>query len=125
MRLIARIGFFNQLPIKPLLAGAGFIAGDKQNRPRGRRSKPCAIMVSTPYGVKAMLSHIDPDGPPSAPESAGSESTTFTRLTPAPNLRPFISHARVVASEKFAERFGLEFKPFAHSRETALRPIDA
>ena len=30
----------------------------------------------------------------SAPESAGSETSTFTRLTPAPNLRPFVSHAR-------------------------------
>jgi hypothetical protein len=28
-------------------------------------------------------------------------------------------------SQSHAERFDLEFKPFAHFRETALRPIDA
>jgi hypothetical protein len=29
------------------------------------------------------------------------------------------------ASQSHAERFDLEFKPFTHFRETALRPIDA
>ena len=57
MRLKARIRFVNQLPIKPLLAHAGFVPGDKQNRVapgiEGKGHAPHSVR-----GVKAQFLHI-------------------------------------------------------------------
>jgi hypothetical protein len=51
--------------------------------------------------------------------AAGIERSNYQ--TPAPNLRPVVSHAgaeQKLPLEKLTERFGLEFKPFARSDET-------
>jgi hypothetical protein len=57
MRLKARIGFVNQLPIKPLLAHAGFVPGDKQNSVapgiEGKGHPPHSVR-----SVKAQFLHI-------------------------------------------------------------------
>ena len=57
MRLVARIGFFNQLPIKPLLAHAGFVSGNKQNRAAPRiEGKSDASHAAS--GIKAQFLHV-------------------------------------------------------------------
>ena len=57
MRLKARIGFVNQLPIKPLLAHAGYVPGDEQNRVapgiEGKGHAPHSVR-----GIKAQFLHI-------------------------------------------------------------------
>lgn len=97
-------------------------------------------MASTPYGVKTILTSIQTDaGPAVCPNAiiqfatiavahfsrqrrqrelavAGSKSTTICQPCQG---------GTEVASEELVDRFDLEFKLFAHSRETALRPIDA